>query len=451
MPALVTTDPRLPVLVVGAGPAGLAAMAALKRDGVAFEGIESHGGVGGIWDEGNPISSAYLGMHTAASRATTYLLRPMPNDWPHFVPLRLAWQYLNDFAEDQGLNPHIRFGTRFLGAEKTSGGTWVAALRPNTAGETDRREFRAIVFATGSHNLDHAAFDRSLLDDATANGMRAIHSAEYRGPSAFAGRRVLIIGVGASGTDIAAKLCDAAEQTILSVRTDPWIIPDAVLKWVPLLAKLGVAPDRLAADTRWIPNQVRTGAFSAIVRLAIGDLRRFGLAPPQHRLFDRVPVLDRGIVHAIRAGRVVVRSAVTGFGHGVVRFATHADEPIDDVIFATGFFRHYPLLPQVNGGATRENIPSFYLFHANEPGLAYMTEVIGAGSCWPIFVEQGRAIAAYFAAEQRGGRNVAALNMRRSVVTPSFKGKLFARADMFHIDYALYTRALRRLVAWLEA
>ena len=441
------TDPHLPVLVVGAGPAGLAAMSALARRGIAFEAIEQHDAVGGIWDDANPVSSVYEGMRTAASRATSQLFRPMPRDWPLFVPFERVRQYLNESAAEEGVLERIHFGTRFEGAERSRDGTWVAALR--TGVDIDRRPYRAIVFATGSHNRDHARFDEPLRASAVAAGLRVLHSADYHRAADFARRRVLVVGAGASATDIAGKLAGTTARIILAVRDSPWIIPASVLRTVPLLARLGIAPDRLASDTRWLPNGIRDAVFGAVVRAASGNNERYGLSPPKHGLFDRVPVLDRGILKGIRSGHVVVRPAVTSFDNGAARFADSQMETVDDVIFATGYTRHYPLLGRT-GNDVAAALPAFGLFHPNEPGLAYMTEMVGAGSCWPIFVEQGRAIAAYLAAEQRDPEKAEAFNARRTTAPPSFKGALFSQADAFHIDYGLYTRALRDLVAWLD-
>lgn len=444
------TDATLPVLVVGAGPAGLAAMSALQRGGVAFEAVESHGAVGGIWDRTNPVSSVYEGMRTAASRSTSYLLRPMPTSWPHFVPFELVQEYLHGFAEEEGILGSIAFGTRFEGATKSPDGTWTASLQTREDGGSDERQYRAIVIATGSHNRDHAMLDADLLAAARAAGIHAIHSAEYDNPSPFVGKRVLIVGAGASATDIAGKLSRVTERTILAVRHDPWIIPASVLRWVPLMARLGIVPDRLAADTRWIPNRMRNALFSAVIRFAARDLRRHGLARPHHGLFDRVPVLDRGVLQAIRSGAVEIRPGIVGFEDRMAIFDDRSREPFDDVIFATGYARHYPLLPESHE-PTAVSLPAFGLFHPTEPGLAFMAEMVGAGSCWPIFIAQGRAIAAYFAVEQSRPDRAAAFNARRSVPAPSFKGALFADADAFHIDYGHYERALTDLVAWLES
>ncbi len=438
------TDIRLPVLVVGAGPAGLAAMAALSRAGVRFEGIESHSGVGGIWDAANPLSSVYEGMHTVTSRHTTHLGRPIPEDGPLFLPHRDARQYLAQFAEQEGLVAHLRLNTRFEDAVKTERGTWLATLHVNGQQETVEREYRAIVIATGSHNRNHRIFPRSLWDDAGGGGLDVIHAAEYEDNTRYVDKRVLVIGVGNSGTDIADKVSTAAKRTLLSVRTPPWINPATVL---------GTPCDKMAAESRWLPHWYEMASFHIARRLAIGSSSRLGLPKPRHALLDRLPVNDRGIVRAILDGRVQIRSNVSSLEGGVASFedVQEADEPVDAVIFCTGYARQYPLLPPLDAdGETLRDLLTFFLFHRDEPGLAVMTELVGTWSCWPIFVQQARALATYFAAEQRGGRNVGLFNARRCVPTPDLKGKLFGGADAYHVDYRIYLRVLRDLVVWLS-
>lgn len=442
---LARTDPRLPILVVGAGPAGLAAMAALKRAGIRFEGVDSHRQIGGIWDATNPVSSVYEGMRTVTSRFTTHLGPPMPASLPHFVPHGEAHHYLLDFAKREGILPHIQLNTRLEDASKTDRGTWMAQLSRSDDGESFSSEYRAIVIATGSHNKNHRSVPQRLWEEAVDSGVTALHSADYSDAAPFAGKRVVVIGVGNSGTDVADKISTVAQQTLLSVRTPPWINPATIL---------GTPCDKMAADSTWLPHWYQMTSFHVIRRLAIGPLRKLGLSTPQHRLLDRVPVTDRGIVRAIREGRVTVRPHVISLKDGLAHYdnARQPDEPVDAVVFATGFVRQYPLLPALDAdGDAVNDLLTYFIFHRQEPGLAFMTEVVGTWSCWPIFVEQARAIAAYYAAEEREGGRIEEFNARRNLPSPSFKGPLFAGANGYHIDYGIYMRALRDLTAWLSA
>lgn len=434
-----TTDVNLPVLVVGAGPAGLAAMTAFAQADVAFEGIDSHTGIGGIWDPTNPVSSAYEGLHMVTSRFTSFLGSPMPDDYKDYVDQDQALRYLRNIADRENLGSRIRFSTKFETAEKTPRGTWLAQLSPVNGDESYQKEYRAIVIATGSHNRLHASYPTELRDQAVAAGLQVSHSAEYRTHEEYAGKRVVVIGVGNSGTDIADQISRVAARTLIAVRTSPWINPQYFA---------GIPCDKLVYDGSRFPEWLGMSVFMAARRWAIGSFRRLGLRRPDYKLNDRVPVSDRGIVRAIREGRVLVRSSVKSFDSGKANFEdpSQPSEPIDAVIFATGFQRSYPLL---DGPPSADRL-SFYLFDRHDPSFVVMTEMVGLRCCWPIFYDQGQAVAAYFAAEQRGSCKVAEFNKRRHLPMPPLKGGLLRLADEHSIDYDIYVRLLRGLANWFQ-
>ena len=297
-----------------------------------------------------------------------------------------------------------------------------------------------MVFATGVHHQERRVVPPQLWNEATAAGLDVRHSSQYRGAAEFAGKRVLIVGIGNSGSDIADMISRVAQRTVLAVRSTPWIVPSIVF---------GRPSDQLADDTtNWLPYWIQLSSFQLIQRLYIGHPRKLGLDSPNYQLLEKFAITDRGFVQAVREGRVILRSNVTSLQGGTATFAKpdQAAEPFDAVIFATGYNRRYPLL---DDGGNLADALSFLIFHRTEPGLAYMAETIATRGCWPIFAEQGNALAAYFAAEQRGGKNVAAFNARRKLPSPDFKGKVFSKADGFHVDYHLYTKALADLRAWL--
>ena len=400
--------------------------------------------MGGIWDISNPLSAVYEGMRTVTSRFTTYLGPPVPDDWPNYLPHAQANQYLQSFAESEELLPHVRFHTRYQSAEKTGRGTWLVTLSRD--GQRETREYRGIIFATGAHHRELGKFPESLRQQAVAAGVTVLHSADYKSPAPFAGKRVLIIGVGNSGSDIADKVSREAARTFLAIRTTPWINPQTLF---------GVPCDKLTADTpAWMPTWYRLSSFHVLRWLTEGGFRRLGLRTPRHGLNDRLPIGDRGIVDAIRSGRVAVRSNVTSLEGGRARFENpaHAEEAIDAVIFATGFERRYPLLDERDAeGGCLSHALSFLAFHRHEPGLAYLAEAVGFRGCWPVFADQARTVAAYFKAAEQGAANVAQFNARRGLPSPDFKGQLFARSDGFHVDYDIYSQVLGDLADWLAA
>jgi cation diffusion facilitator CzcD-associated flavoprotein CzcO len=437
------TDARLPILVVGGGPAGLSAMSALRRTGIAFEGVEAHSHVGGIWNQSNPQSTIYDNLHTNTSRQTTHLGRPMPNHWPGYPHHRQAQAYLEQFAEEEGLLPHIRFATSFESASKTDRGTWSVRLHRHDMPESTRDEFRAIIFATGANNRRNRVYPEPILQQAAADGLHAIHSGDYRSAAPYAGKRVLIVGMGTSGTDIADEVSKVAARTLLCFRSIPWLVPGYLF---------GNPADASAALTAWVPIPLQREVLRIIQAVAIGHPRRFGLPAPDHGLWDRFAVSDRGFVKSLEAKRIQMRPQLTGIANGVASFegSEHPSEAIDAVIFSTGYIRRYPLLECCDeaGYDLSKSLP-FLIFHRSEPGLAYVSEAIAPSGSWPIFAEQSRAIAAYFAAEARSGRNIAEFNARRQLPFPDFKRGIYPLADGFHVDSWAYMRGLRKLAAWL--
>jgi hypothetical protein len=418
-------------------------MCALKQAGIAFEGVEGHRRVGGIWDQTNPISSVYDGMQTNTSRQTTHLGSPMPNDWPDYPSAAQAREYLASVARDYQIDKQIRFSTRYDGAGKSRRGTWVVSLRNTVDGQSSEAEYRAVVFATGVHHQERSVVPQSLWDEAGAAGLHVLHSSRYRSAGDFAGKRVLVIGIGNSGSDIADMISRTARRTVLAFRSTPWIVPSMVF---------GRPSDHLADDTTsWLPYWIQLASFECIQWLYIGHPRKLGLDSPQYRLLEKFAVTDRGFVRAVREGRIVLRSNVTSLKDGLATFARreHAAEAFDAVIFATGYNRRYPLVEEPTDGSGLADSLPFLIFHRTEPGLGYMAETIATRGCWPIFAEQGKALASFYAAEARGGKNVAAFNARRNLPSPDFKGKIFSKADGFHVDYHLYTGALADLSSWL--
>jgi cation diffusion facilitator CzcD-associated flavoprotein CzcO len=438
------SDSQLPVLVVGAGPAGLAAMAELRRADVNCEGIEFHSQVGGIWDQSNPLSSVYDSLTTNTSRYTTHLGPPMPREWPDYPHHHQAHGYLERFAAEAGILPHIRFLTSFEGAVKSDRQTWIAALRSVGDHQSETREYRAIIMATGLHNKKNRIYPEGLRAQAAASGLDVIHSSDYRHPARYADKRVLVVGLGVSGTDIANEVSRVAARTVLSFRSVPWIVPLNVFG----------RPGDLAAQsaTARLPFRVQRECFRVIRSMTIGNPRRLGLPAPNDQLWDRFALSDRGIVEALKTNRVVACPSVAAIEDGVAIFGDdRRPEPIDAVVFATGYERKYPLLEDraLGGNSLSESLP-FLIFHPTDPSLAYLSEVISPCGCWSIFLEQGRAIAAFFGAEQRGERAATEFNARRLLPSPDVKGGWYRKADGFHVDVGSYLRTLRKLAAWLS-
>ncbi|RYY48704.1 MAG: NAD(P)/FAD-dependent oxidoreductase, partial [Comamonadaceae bacterium] len=195
-----TTENLRPIALIGAGPSGLAAARNLQKAGLAFQGFEAHTDVGGLWDIANPRSTVYHSAHLISSKRTTEFAEfPMGDDVADYPSHRELREYFAAFADRFDLRRHFRFGARVQKVEPLDDSaappwqvTWTEA-----DGRARSEVFAGVVIANGTLSEPgmprfEGHFDGELL-----------HTAAYKHPGLFAGKRVLVVGAGNSGCDIA--------------------------------------------------------------------------------------------------------------------------------------------------------------------------------------------------------------------------------------------------------
>lgn len=440
-PAL--TNPALPILVIGAGPAGLAALRAFQKAGIAAEGVERHWGVGGIWDQASPGSPTYDKLETNSSLATQHLGDPWPEGTPPFVSHQMALQYLKDFSVRHGLLDGIRFRTEVRKVERNEDGTWQVETDGPEGHQT--KIYRAVVVASGRHHQSKQFVPEELREQAREAGLIAIHASEYRNAEPFRGLRVLVLGMGNSASDITTEISEvAAGPVLLSVRNSAWFVPLKVL-WTPA--------DKVGASGNWIPFGGEHALFRFLQWWTVGTPTSLGFPQPDHELMQRLPVSDRGLAQAIRSGNVVPRSNLKSLNTGLATFENpeHPAAAVDAVVFATGYRQAFPFLPDAYGNVADPEFPlPFHIFHPTEPGLSFMTELVVPQSGWSVSVNQADTLAAYYQAEVSHPERAREFNRRRRIPNPDFKGALFQKADSRHVSPRPYDRSLKNLQDWFR-
>ncbi len=311
-PARVNGKRRLhPVVVVGAGPAGLAAARALAERGVPYRVLERGPAAAHVWR--NLYDS--LRLHTGKHLSTLPGLR-FPRATPLFPSRTDLIEYLEQYRERFALR--VETGVDVQRAEPRAGGGWTLAT---SAGEI---EAGALVMATG---IVSWPITPSFDGQQTFTG-RILHSVEYRRPQPFQGRRVLVVGCGNSGGEIAAELANAGVRVVVSVRTGANVVP---------LTLLGVPVQYVAYLLRELPRPARQLVVRMLRAAVIARRGRPVLPLPPYGPLDRIPLIGFHLVDAIRAGRVRVAPGIACFTAGGVRFVDNTEIACDDVILATGF------------------------------------------------------------------------------------------------------------------
>jgi hypothetical protein len=306
-------------LIVGAGPAGLATAACLRRAGVPFLIVEAGATPGARWRE----RYDRLHLHTIKRfSALPYLA--LPRAWPRYVSRDQFVRYLEVYARRMGLLERLRPGERVVRAAH-DGGRWEA----RTAAAIYRA--RCLVVATGYSGEPHVP----SFPGADEFRGEVLHSAAYRNPAPFRDKRVVIVGIGNSGAEIAVDLCrGGAAEVVIAVRGGVHIMPRD---------SFGIIPAQLVGLVlSFLPADLADAIGPRLARLVVGDLGPYGIRAPEsgpvaRSRGGRIPVLDVGLVRLLREGRVRVAPAPERFVADGVVTADGVRRAVDAVILATGF------------------------------------------------------------------------------------------------------------------
>ena len=318
-------DRRDRLAIVGAGPGGLCAARWLQDQGLDFDLLDRNPDAGGIWDIRFPGSPIYESAHFISSKTLSgFRDFPMPDDFPDYPGHRQVLAYLQAYADKHGLRAKAEFNTSVKQA-RPDGDAWALEL---ASGE--QRQYVGLIVATGLQWTPKPPEIPGRFDG------EAYHSSAYHSAGQVEGKRVLVVGAGNSGCDIAVDACTRAAATFLSLRRGYWIIPKHVF---------GVPADVFGHKGPQLPYWLERPILETLLRLLVGDVRRLGLPAPDHHLFQTHPILNSQILHALSHGDLSIRPDLKAFDGRAAVFADGRREDVDAVIFATGYRRTLPILP----------------------------------------------------------------------------------------------------------
>jgi indole-3-pyruvate monooxygenase len=304
------------VAIVGAGPSGLAVAACLKRRGVPAVVLESETQVAPVWRK----HYDRLHLHTAKGGSSLPGL-DFPSDYPRFPSREQFIAYLEGYARHFDIRPSFEEPVTRIAP---NGAGWVVTTQKRTL------PVQHVVVATG--------YTRLPLEPTWPGQERfrgpVMHSSRYRNGAPFKRQRVLIVGLGNSGGEIAIDLHEHGAQPTIAVRSPVSVIPRELLG-LPILS--------VAALFRSFPPRVADLLAAPLLALAIGDITKLGLRRrpygplEQVKRDGRVPLIDVGTLALAREGKVKIAPGVERFTETSAVFEGGATEPFDAVVLATGF------------------------------------------------------------------------------------------------------------------
>lgn len=303
-------------IIIGAGPAGLAVGTCLGQAGIQSIILEQSDKVASVWHR------HYDRLHLHTDRKNSELpFLPYPREYPRYIPRSLFIEYLESYSQKFQLD--IRFHQQVISAGWKNG-LWAVQTQDNSYPAPN------LVVATG-YNCE--SFIPNFPHQDLFKG-RIIHSSQYKNGRSFKGEKVLVVGFGNSGGEIAIDLWEHGAQPGIAVRSAVNVIPRELFG-IPILS-IGIVQSRISPKLADAIN-------APILMAAIGDITKYGLRKlpygpaTQIRNDAHIPLIDVGTIELIRTGQIVVYEGIKEFTKNGIVFTDGKQAQFDSVILATGY------------------------------------------------------------------------------------------------------------------
>jgi 4-hydroxyacetophenone monooxygenase len=357
----IAPDTEFRVVVIGAGMSGLLAAHRLHTAGVDFVVLEKNGEVGGTWYE-----NSYPGCRVDNPNHNYSYSFAQRHDWPfHFSSQDVLLDYFRRCADDFGVRDHIRFGTQVLAATWSEArGHWT--IRVRGADGEESIEANAVISAVGQLNRPSLP----PIEGRDSFAGVSFHSARWDHTVDLSGKRVAVIGTGASAVQFIPEIAESVEHLVVFQRTPPWMGPtpeyhDAVpagLRWlyahVPsysewnrfwIFWKMGDgAIPGVRVDPAWEPKDRSVSSFNDVMRAFLTAYLEAQFADRPDLLAKVVPDYPVGAKRILRDNGVwagalkrdnveLVTEPIREINpHGVVT-ADGVEHAVDVIVYGTGF------------------------------------------------------------------------------------------------------------------
>ena len=420
------------VCIIGAGCSGFTTAKRLQDHGIPFDVYEASDDIGGTWYYNNPngMSACYQSLHIDTSKwRLAFEDYPVPADWPDYPHHSLLLQYFHDYVDRFGLRPHIRFYTRVEKTQRKAGGGWTVTL---SSGEV--KQYDALVVANGHHWAARIPDYPGHFDGAQ------IHSHDYRTPFEpvnCIGKRVLVVGMGNSAMDVASELSQRpmAGKLFVSTRRGVWIFPK-YYKGQPL--------DKNPAPT-WLPKGVKQWLGTRMIKGLVGRMSDYGLPEPEIGPFESHGTVSGEFLVRAGSGDIAMKGPIERLDGKEVVFADGSREPIEVIVWATGYDIAFPFFDEPSFKADADNHPPPLYKRIMKPGVP---DLFYMGLAQPLptlvnFAEQQSKLVGAYLAGQYLPPDPAEMERVIKADEDYYTGQYYAaRRHTIQLDFDHYVRAL---------
>lgn len=416
---------------------GLAAAKLMAEHDIAFQGFELHSDVGGLWDIDAPRSTMYDSAHLISSkRMTEFTDFPMREEVAEYPSHHEMKQYFRDFAAHFDLYRHYRFNSEVLSCTPLggTGAGWQLTWRDGQGEHS--QDFAGVMIANGTLSEPNIpSFKGSFTGE-------LIHAAEYKSPTQFTGKRVLIVGAGNSGCDIAVDAIHHGVSCDLSMRRGYYFVPKYIF---------GKPADTVGGAIK-LPMWLKRPIDQMILKWFVGDPQKYGFPKPDYKLYESHPVVNSLVLYHAGHGDLNVRPDIDHLDGNTVTFTDGTSSEYDMILTATGYKLEYPFIDRAHLN-WHGDAPHLFLnaMHPERDDLFVLGMVEASGLGWQGRHEQAEMVVRYIKALRVGHMSAKALQ--------SEKAGGFARATggmnyiklarmAYYVDKATYRAAV---TGWIKA
>ena len=381
--------------IIGAGSSGITAAQVLAAKGIDFDCFEIGSDVGGNWryDNDNGLSSAYRSLHINTSRqAMEYAAYPMPESLPDYPSHWQIAEYFDHFVDHFGLRDRITFRTEVVKVEPADGGGWdVTVRRVEGDDRLPRSQRYDHVLVANGHHWDARWPEPSFPGSEDFPGVQ-MHAHYYKTPDVLEGKRVVVLGIGNSATDIAVESSRVAAETYLAMRRGAHVIPKYVF---------GMPTDHLTdSPLARAPLAVQKAAMGLLMRAARGRITDYGLPAPDHDILEAHPTVSDDLLTRLGHGDITVKPNLDRFEGPKVFFVDGSAVEADVVVYCTGYRVSFPFLSERVVDAEDNHVDLYRRVVSPEhPGLFFIGLIQPLGSIMPLAEEQSHWVAEVISGE----------------------------------------------------
>nr|XP_054592261.1 flavin-containing monooxygenase 5 isoform X1 [Nothobranchius furzeri]XP_054592262.1 flavin-containing monooxygenase 5 isoform X1 [Nothobranchius furzeri] len=432
------------VAVIGAGPSGLTSIKACLDEGLEPTCFESSDDMGGLWkfkaiSEPNRASIYHSLTINSSKEMMCYSDFPIPADYPNYMHHSKILKYFRMYAEHFKLLEHICFQTSVKKVTQrpdfSRTGQW-EVVTENKDGLEERHIFEAVICCTGHYTYPNLPL-KDFPGIETFEG-NYFHSWDYKGTENMYGKRVVVIGIGNSGSDIAVESSKVAEQVYMSTRRGAWVIRQVSDNGLPVDMKYNTRFVHILFQLlpvnilNWISEKKINSMY---------DHTMYALKP-KHRFFSQIPVVNDDLPLKILSGSVIIKPNVKEIHGSTVVFEDGSiAEKVDTIVFATGYNYDFPYLPNNVMYKSGHRVGLYkHVFPPNleHPTLALVGFIHSWGSVMPQAEMQVRWVARVFKGLKQLPSNQSMIKAVEKDTKDIEKNYVVSKSTPLQVDFVSY-------------